>query len=108
MTNEQRVELWKAINHYAEACGGDPSRGVYGSTARQSAVALIESILTALSAGEGLREAIQAFSDELDDWCNARPVPPVDYMTMQCGPKMVAAWDRVIRALSAPAPQEER
>lgn len=67
-----------------------------------------DSILTALTApGEGLREAIQAFSDELDDWTNARPVPPVDFMTMQFGPKMVAAWDRVIRALAAPAPQEQ-
>ena len=65
-------------------------------------------LLTALTApGEGLREAIQAFSDELDDWTNARPVPPVDFMTMQFGPKMVAAWDRVIRALAAPAPQEQ-
>lgn len=67
-----------------------------------------DAILTALTApGEGLREAIRAFSDELDDWTNERPVPPVDFMTMQFGPKMVAAWDRVIRALAAPAPQEQ-
>lgn len=105
MTNEDRntiIELIEDLRAYARDW-----EWKYGEE-WDAKILHVASILTALSAGEGLREAIQAFSDELDDWTNARPVPPVDFMTMQCGPKMVEAWDKVIRALSAPAPQEER
>lgn len=42
---ERRVSLWDAINRYAAACGGDPSRRVQGNTARQTAVAEVERIV---------------------------------------------------------------
>lgn len=40
-----RVALWKAINDYAIACGADPSKHVYGNTARMKAVAAVESAI---------------------------------------------------------------
>lgn len=40
----RRVALWDAINRYVVACGGDPSRHVYGNTARMKAVAEVERI----------------------------------------------------------------
>lgn len=48
------VPLWDAINEYAEACGGDPSRGVYGNVRRQNAVAGVDRVV---------RNAIDAESD---------------------------------------------
>ncbi len=39
---ETRVLLWDAINRYVQTCGGDPSKYVYGNTARQKAVAEVE------------------------------------------------------------------
>lgn len=42
-----RVALWSSINDYAQSCGGDPSRRVYGNTHRQNAVAAIERIIRA-------------------------------------------------------------
>ena len=42
MTNEERARLWDKVNRYVVACGGDPSKHVYGNTARQSAVAGVE------------------------------------------------------------------
>ncbi len=98
-TLKQKLDELIALAATTEWSGGRDERALYVCR---------DAILTAATApGEGLREAIQAFSDELDYWTNARPVPPVEYMTMQCGPEMVAAWDRVIRALATPAPQEE-
>jgi len=41
------VALWDAINDYATACHGDPSKHVYGNTARQRAVAAVERSLRA-------------------------------------------------------------
>lgn len=35
------VDLFEAVNNYASACGGDPSRFVYGNTHRQKAVSKI-------------------------------------------------------------------
>lgn len=45
MTMEERVALWDAINAYTEACGGDPSKHVYGNTTRQKAVAEVERLV---------------------------------------------------------------
>lgn len=45
MTNEQRVALWDAINRYAQTCGGDPSKHVYGNTPRMDAVADVERVV---------------------------------------------------------------
>ena len=106
MTRDDLIEvLAHELKHCRDKRGAPAAPVVFLKPTEAEA---IYHILTALTApGEGLREAIQAFSDELDDWTNARPVPPVDFMTMQFGPKMVAAWDRVIRALAAPAPQEQ-
>ena len=42
MTDDDRVKLWDAINAYVVACGGDPSRHVYGNTPRMDAVAEVE------------------------------------------------------------------
>lgn len=39
------VAFWDAINEYASACGGDPSKHVYGNTRRQKAVASIENVV---------------------------------------------------------------
>ncbi len=55
MTMEQRVELWNAINAYAEACGGDTSARTV-STRRMSAVADVERILSGL--GVKMPEAV--------------------------------------------------
>ena len=37
-----RVALWNAINDYVRACGGDPSKHVYGNTPRMDAVCRVE------------------------------------------------------------------
>lgn len=47
MTREEaqmqaRGAMWDAINKYVETCGGDPSKHVYGNTARQRAVVEVE------------------------------------------------------------------
>lgn len=42
---EERAALWDAINAYAETCGGDPSKHVYGNTPRQKAVAEVERLV---------------------------------------------------------------
>ena len=48
MSNPARtVALWDAINEYVEACGGDPSRHVYGNTRRMAAVVRVEAAVTA-------------------------------------------------------------
>lgn len=41
----ERVALWEAINRYVVACHGDPSKHVYGNTARMNAVVEIERIV---------------------------------------------------------------
>lgn len=43
-------ELWDAINDYAITVGGDPSRQVYGNTARMKAVAAVGRIVDQVSA----------------------------------------------------------
>lgn len=53
MTNE-RAELWHAVNEYAEACGGDPSKNIYGNTRRLRAVVRVEKALAALDAVKGV------------------------------------------------------
>jgi hypothetical protein len=40
-----RTELWDAINQYVVACGGDPSKHVYGNVPRMNAVEDVESIV---------------------------------------------------------------
>ena len=42
MMNDDKVKLWEAINAYVVACGGDPSRHVYGNTPRMDAVSEVE------------------------------------------------------------------
>lgn len=43
-----KVDIWEAINRYVVACGGDPSRHVYGNTSRQRAVVEVERIIQSL------------------------------------------------------------
>jgi len=50
MTNAQRVHLWDEINRYVVACGGDPSKHVYGNTLRQVAVSQVEKIVREVEA----------------------------------------------------------
>mgnify|MGYP003494868936 CR=1 FL=1 len=45
ITHETRVRLWDAINRYAQTCGGDPSKHVYGNIARMNAVVDVEQVL---------------------------------------------------------------
>jgi len=45
VTADDRVKLWDAINRYVIACGGDPSKHVYGNTTRQRAVAEVEQVV---------------------------------------------------------------
>lgn len=52
MNIEQRVKLWDAINAYAAACGGDPSKHVYGNTPRQTAVAEVERLVRDIERSE--------------------------------------------------------
>lgn len=40
-----RIALWDAIDAYVRACGGDPSKHVYGNTPRQEAVARVERVV---------------------------------------------------------------
>ena len=41
-----RVALWDAINEYVVACGGDPSKHVYGNTRRMDAVCRVENAVS--------------------------------------------------------------
>ncbi len=41
-----RVALWEEINRYVLACGGDPSKHVYGNTPRMEAVSRIENVIS--------------------------------------------------------------
>lgn len=45
MEYDDEVLLYEAINEYVVSCGGDPSRHVYGNTARQKAVSRINGIV---------------------------------------------------------------
>jgi len=47
-SRNEHIELWKYINEYVIACGGDPGAGVYGNVLRQKAVADIETLLEKL------------------------------------------------------------
>ena len=47
-----RVALWEAINSYARACGGDPSKHVYGNAHRMEAVCRVERVVSARSPTE--------------------------------------------------------
>jgi hypothetical protein len=40
-----QVPLWDAINAYVIACGGDPSKYVYGNTSRMKAVAVVNGVV---------------------------------------------------------------
>lgn len=40
-----RVRLWGAINRYAEACGADPSKHIYGNIPRMDAVVEVERLV---------------------------------------------------------------
>src|SRR5271156_1014303 len=40
-----QVPLWDAINRYVVACGGDPSKHVYGNTSRMKAVGDVNEIV---------------------------------------------------------------
>lgn len=40
------MELWNAINRYAEAVGGDPSKHVHGNVPRMQAVADVGKVVT--------------------------------------------------------------
>lgn len=40
-----QVPLWERINEYTTACGGDPSKRVYGNTTRMAAVAAVNTIV---------------------------------------------------------------
>jgi hypothetical protein len=40
-----RVALWDEINKYVIACGGDPSKHVYGNVSRMNAVVDVESCI---------------------------------------------------------------
>lgn len=42
---ETQSRLWEAINRYVETCGGDPSKRVYGNTARMECVVEVEAIV---------------------------------------------------------------
>lgn len=56
-----QVPLWDAINRYVVACGGDPSKRVYGNTSRQAAVGEICNVVRAAekSAIEEGRELVR-------------------------------------------------
>ena len=43
-----KVKIWEAINRYVETCGGDTSRGVYGSISRQEAVVAVECAIASI------------------------------------------------------------
>jgi len=60
MTTEQLERLWDAINRYAVACGGDPSKHVHGNTARQAAVTDVSRVIR-----DATRDAIESEGIEL-------------------------------------------
>lgn len=47
-----KVPLWDAIHDYVIACGGDPSKHVYGNTTRQRAVVAVEAVVSRALANE--------------------------------------------------------
>ncbi len=61
MNPADRAALWKAIDRYVTACGGDPARpdavssGDYGNVARYRAVAVVESVVRRMIAKAGVR-----------------------------------------------------
>lgn len=44
---DARVALWNEINAYAESCGANTAKHVYGNTRRMDAVAAVESVVSA-------------------------------------------------------------
>ena len=48
-------EMWDAINRYVVACGGDPSKHVYGNTPRMRAVVDVNSAVIRASNGDLIR-----------------------------------------------------
>lgn len=56
-----KVALWDAVNAYAKACGGDPSKRVYGNVARQRAVVAVESAALAAQPASGERVTTEFF-----------------------------------------------
>jgi len=41
---QSKIELWEAIHEYVVACGGDPTKHIYGNTNAMDAVIKIENI----------------------------------------------------------------
>jgi hypothetical protein len=52
------VELWNAINSYAIAVGGDPSRHVYGHDARMQAVVEVGKVIARVRSRERIDDIV--------------------------------------------------
>lgn len=52
------MELWNAINRYAEAVGGDPSRHVHGNVTRMQAVADVGKIVARAASREQIDDLV--------------------------------------------------
>lgn len=61
-----RVALWDAIHRYVIACGGDPSKHVYGNTPRMQAVCDVENTVVDR----------QPITGEIGRWISERPTKP--------------------------------
>jgi len=46
--NEDKIELWNAINHYVRKCGGDPASVLHMTISRMNAVIDVEKCVHAL------------------------------------------------------------
>jgi len=73
-----QVPLWDAINRYVVACGGDPSKRVYGNTPRQTAVAEVNGVVRTESrprcpCGRRVEEGRECFATPM---CHACLPPP--------------------------------
>jgi hypothetical protein len=69
------VELWNAINSYAIAVGGDPSRHVYGHDARMQAVADVGKVVAKVRSRQRIDDIVV---DELVKGSNAAAAAACD------------------------------
>lgn len=83
---ELREDLWAAINDYAYACSGDPSKRVYSNLARMNAVTTVERALNKLLAATELERA--------GGWVAIRDglPPPNDLVLVRCGDRNTLVW----------------
>lgn len=85
MTMTERVELWDAINRYAQACGGDTGQATVGSP-RMQAVSDVEGLIKKLEHDRGSLHADSAVASLEAGRAEAKEEDVADcYFGDECG-----------------------